>query len=79
MYDQMGLIILIGNYKKNKMQHHVIVFKGDDHKIAWNIFLIELVGTDKIPGKGAWDKIHMRECGNNRPFYSCVLSCLAFE
>ena len=29
------------------MQHHVIVFKGDDHKIAWNIFLIESFGTDK--------------------------------
>lgn len=43
----MWFIILIGNYKKNKMQHHVIVFKGDDHKIAWNIFLIESVDTDK--------------------------------
>ena len=47
LYDQMGFIILIGNYKKNKMQHHVIVFKGDDHKIAWIISLIESVATDK--------------------------------
>lgn len=43
----MGFIFLTGDYKKNKMQHHVIVFKGDYHEIPWNVFLTESVGTDK--------------------------------